>query len=183
MHHLIKSDLYRYTATTGFRAFFKCFYYEPGFRFCYFMRNAARYSKFSIPGFFYRVFYVHYTHKYGFQIPKEVQIGKGLMIKHFGCIVVNPTAVIGENCYLSHGITIGQTNRGKLQGVPVLGNRVWMGTNSVVVGNIKIGDNVLIAPNAFVNMDVPANSIVIGNPARIIPNENATDGYIFNAVP
>ena len=53
-----------------------------------------------------------------------------------------------------------------------------MGTNSVIVGRITIGNNVLIAPNTFVNFDVPNNSIVIGNPAKIISKEKATEGYI-----
>ena len=52
----------------------------------------------------------------------------------------------------------------------------------MIVGGITIGDNVLIAPNAYVNMDVPSNSVVVGNPAQIIPNENATDGYINNKI-
>lgn len=52
----------------------------------------------------------------------------------------------------------------------------------VVVGKITIGDNVLIAPLAYVNMDVPSNSIVLGNPARIIPRNNATEKYIQNEI-
>ena len=52
----------------------------------------------------------------------------------------------------------------------------------LIVGNIHIGDNVLIAPNTYVNVDVPSNSIVIGNPAIIHKNENATKEYITNIV-
>ncbi len=59
-----------------------------------------------------------------------------------------------------------------------MGNKVWIGSNSVIVGNVKIGNNVLIAPNAFVNFDVPNDSICFGNPAKIIKKENATEGYI-----
>jgi serine O-acetyltransferase len=75
-------------------------------------------------------------------------------------------------------VTIGQTNRGKNKGTPTIGNKVWIGTNAVIVGNIRIGDNVMIAPNAFVNISVPSNSLVIGNPASILHREDATDGYI-----
>ena len=64
----------------------------------------------------------------------------------------------------------------------MIGNKVWIGTNSVIVGKITIGDNVLIAPNSFVNFDVPSNSIVIGNPGKIIPSTNATDKYINNEI-
>lgn len=52
-----------------------------------------------------------------------------------------------------------------------------MGANSIVIGGVKIGDYVLIAPGAFVNFDVPPNSIVIGNPGKIIPSERSTDKY------
>ena len=47
-----------------------------------------------------------------------------------------------------------------------------------IVGNITIGDDVLIAPNAYVNFDVPSHSVVVGNPGKIISRENATEGYI-----
>ena len=70
--------------------------------------------------------------------------------------------------------------RGKNRGTPVIGDNVWIGTGSVIVGKIIIGSNVLIAPNAFVNMDVPSNSLVIGNPARIIPKDNPCESYIQN---
>lgn len=63
-----------------------------------------------------------------------------------------------------------------------MGDCVWIGINSTVVGKVTIGDNVLIAPNTFVNFDVPSNSIVIGNPAKIISDTNAADGYINRKV-
>ena len=58
----------------------------------------------------------------------------------------------------------------------------WSGTNAVIVGNVKIGKDVLIAPLTFVNFDVPDHSIVIGNPGKIIPKENATADYICNCI-
>lgn len=68
--------------------------------------------------------------------------------------------------------------RGKRQGCPTIGDKVWIGPNDTIIGNVSVGNNVLIAPGVFVNCDVPSNSIVIGNPARIIPNDNATENYI-----
>ena len=79
-------------------------------------------------------------------------------------------------------MTIGRENRGKREGSPIVGDCVWIGTNAVVVGKITIGDDVLIAPGAFVNFDVPPHSIVVGNPAKIISRENATEKYIENKV-
>ncbi len=75
-------------------------------------------------------------------------------------------------------VTIGQANRGERKGCPKIGNKVWIGAGAVVVGKIVIGDNVLIAPNSYVNYDVPSNSIVTGNPASIKEDANATEGYV-----
>jgi serine O-acetyltransferase len=126
----------------------------------------------------FRLLHHRFFYKYGIQIPVATKIGKGLFIAHFGNVVVHTYAVLGDNCNLSHGITIGQANRGKRKGCPTIGNRVWFGTGCVVVGKITIGDNVVIAPNAYVNFDVPADSIVIGNPGRVIPRKDATLGYV-----
>lgn len=116
--------------------------------------------------------------KYGFQIPVSTQIGSGFYIGHFGTIVINEKAKIGENCNIAHGVTIGQANRGKSKGCPIIGNKVWIGTGAIIVGKITVGSNVLIAPNSYVNFDVPDNSVVLGNPGKIIPKANATEGYI-----
>jgi serine O-acetyltransferase len=121
-------------------------------------------------------------YRYGFQIPPHTRIGKGLHIGHFGTVVINGRATLGENCNIAHAVTIGQANRGKLTGVPVIGDRVWIGTGAVIVGNISIGSDVLIAPNSYLNGDVPDHSVVAGNPAQIMPRENATEGYICHVL-
>ncbi|SJZ58956.1 serine O-acetyltransferase [Cetobacterium ceti] len=128
--------------------------------------------------YFYRI----YSFLFGFQISLECKIGKGLNINHWGSIVINPGVELGENINLHPGITIGQENRGKRKGAPIIGNSVWIGANVVIVGKINIGNNVLISPNTFINFDVPDNSIVIGNPGKIIKSENATEGYINRKV-
>ena len=79
---------------------------------------------------------------------------------------------------LHKGCTIGRENRGKRYGSPTIGNCVSVGINSTIVGKITIGDDVLIAPNSYVNFDVPSHSIVIGNPAVIHHRDNATEEYI-----
>lgn len=100
----------------------------------------------------------------------------------FGAYSLNPNAIIGKNVNVATGVTIGQENRRARKGCPQIGDRVWIGTNAVVVGNIQIGNNVLIAPLSNVNFNVPDHTIVIGNPARMIPCENATESYIENIV-
>lgn len=106
----------------------------------------------------------------------------GFYIGHCGRIIINPRTVLGKNINIATGVTIGQENRGKRKGCPIIGDNVWIGTNAVIVGNITIGTDVLIAPLAYVNFDVPDHSIVIGNPAKIIHRENATEGYINRTV-
>ena len=123
-----------------------------------------------------------YSTKYDFNIPGKTSICEGLFIGHNGPITINPNAIIGSNCNIGIGVTIGQENRGKRKGCPIIGDKVWIGTNAVVVGKIKIGSNVLIAPNSYVNFNVPDNSIVIGNSGRIIQNEHAVDEYINNTI-
>lgn len=131
---------------------------------------------------YYRFRYKRLGEKHGIEIPWTAAIGKGLFLGHAYNITLNPAVTIGENCNLHKGVTIGQTNRGRRQGVPTLGNRVWVGVNATVVGKITIGDDVLIAPNSYVNCDVPSHSVVYGNPCVIKPRENATEAYITDPV-
>lgn len=112
------------------------------------------------------------------EISPKCNIGPGLYLGHPFCITINPKAQLGRNINIHKGATIGQSNRGTRKGVPTIGNDVWIGINATLVGNITIGDNVLIAPNSYVNCDIPSNSIVLGNPCAIKPCDNATEGYI-----
>lgn len=106
--------------------------------------------------------------KYGLEIAPATSIGEGLYLGHAFGITVNPNAVIGRNCNMHKGVTIGRENRGKRKGAPVLGDCVWLGVNSTIVGGVRLGNDVLVAPNTYVNCDVPSHSIVIGHPCKII---------------
>ncbi len=114
---------------------------------------------------------------FGFQIPHTTTIGRGLFLAHHGTIVINPNSIIGENCNIAHGVTIGKVNSGEREGCPVIGHRVWIGPNAVLVGKIHIGNDVLIAPLSFVNFDVPEGCLVVGNPATVVPNKTS-EAYI-----
>ena len=174
---IIKSDLYRYFPEPySFNALLRGFRAQ-GFRYMFFRRLRDHYGSNSFIGWVSSIFLRHYTYKFGFQIGGK--IGHGFYIGHFGTIVVSVNAVIGNNCNIAHNVTIGAA-RGSKAGAPVIGDNVWLGTGSVIVGNITIGNNVMIAPNAFVNFDVPDHSLVIGNPAKIIEKENPTALYINN---
>lgn len=118
--------------------------------------------------------------KNGFDFDYPVKVGKGIYIGHEYGITINDDVIIGENCNLHKGVTIGRENRGKRKGTPIIGDCVWIGINAAIVGNISIGNDVLIAPNSFVNIDVPSHSIVMGNPAIIKHSDHATESYILN---
>lgn len=112
----------------------------------------------------------------------DLDIGEGLYVGHPFCITINPGTKIGKNVNIHKGVTIGQENRGERKGTPVIGDEVWIGVNSTIVGAIHIGNDVLIAPNTFVNRDIPDHSIVFGNPCIIKHSDNATEGYINNKI-
>lgn len=131
---------------------------------------------------YYHLRLLNFGSKHGIEIDYPVCIGKGFFIAHPYGITINDKCVIGSNCNIHKGVTIGQENRGERQGTPTIGDNVWIGMNSTIVGKINIGNDVMIAPNTFLNFNVPSHSIVIGNPARIIEKDNATEFYINNCV-
>lgn len=116
--------------------------------------------------------------KTGISFEYNTSIGKGFIIGHWGKIVINGKAKFGNQFFVTHNVTIGRDIRGKRKGTPTFGDRVVIRTNSTVTGNIHIGNDVLIAPNTFVNFDVPDHSVVIGNPATIHHRDNATEGHL-----
>ncbi len=179
---ILQKDFYRINAQwlSKFQIWKHCF--SPNLHYIYLLRTTQKHPKSTLLGKFWRLVLRHYQIKYGFQIYPETQIGPGLYLGHWGALVINPKVQIGKNCNIAQGVTIGQQNRGKNLGAPVIGNEVWIGPNAVIVGQIKIGDNVLIAPNAYVNTDIPSNSVVVGNPATFTENQNATQGYINHKI-
>ena len=180
----LQADLYRYGGSKATCYFLKALFPpQPAFRYTYLLRHASVFPKNSIRGLIYRALLIHYSYKYGFQILPNTKIGKGLYIGHRGPVVINGLVEIGDNCTVAHIVNIGQTNRGQKAGCPKIGNKVFIGAGAVLVGKIVIGNNVLIAPNAYINFDVPDNSIVTGNPAIIKQQANATKGYVNFAFP
>ena len=135
-------------------------------------------SKNNLYGKLLKKIYYRYISTHGIEIDPDCKIGAGLYIGHPYNITINPSVIIGENCSIHKGVTIGQENRGRRKGTPILCDSVWVGVNATIVGKIIINEDVLVCPNAFVNCDVPSHSIVIGNPCKIIHKEHATKDYI-----
>ena len=108
----------------------------------------------------------------GISIPKSVQVGPGLRIFHFGNIFVHADSVIGANCTLRQGVTIG--NRHEDGPVPVIEDDVDFGAYSQVLGGIRIGRGAKLGALSVVLRDVPAGTTAVGIPARIVEREEAT---------
>jgi serine O-acetyltransferase len=102
----------------------------------------------------------------GVSLPLEVQIGPGLRIYHFGNIFIHSGTIIGRNCTLRQGVTIGNVRAGGP--VPVIEDNVEFGAYAQVLGGVHIGGGAKIEPMSVVLSDVPAGATAGGNPARII---------------
>lgn len=172
MISLIRSDLHREGEGCSFATFVNKFLSSPGFQYCVWLRLTAGLSRHRIgrvtlylPA---KLMLRHYSIKYGIEIRSQTQIGSGFYIGHWGGIVVHPKARIGKNCNISQGVTIGQSNRGKHAGVPVIGDGVFIGPGAKIFGGIRIGDNAAIGANSVVTADVPDDAVVAGIPARIL---------------
>jgi putative colanic acid biosynthesis acetyltransferase WcaB len=100
-------------------------------------------------------------------LPIRTDVGPGLTLDHAYGIVVHPDAVIGSACVLIQGVTIGRRAAGEA-GVPVIGDGVSFGANSVALGSITIGDGARIGAGAVVLQDVPAGATAVGVPARVL---------------
>lgn len=175
---LTNGDLYRYTGKISLILKLRYFFFTAGYRYSYFMRKASI-AKNIFSRILWKFLMRQCMLRTGIQIPETTKVGPGFRIVHFGAIVVNPDTIIGKNFNISQGCLIGNA-QGKRQGTPIIGDNVCMNANSIIIGNCKIGNNVLIAPGAFVNFDVPDNSIVIGNPGQIVRRENSpTAKYII----
>lgn len=187
LRKLLHADVFRYRASTSRQAFRSAWLHEPGFRFTWYLRKvadcAARKRGLGLLPYLYHRFWLnHYRFRYGFDISPKTAIGPGFYLGHFGGVVISPFAVLGRNVNIAQGVTIGAASRGARKGAPVLEDRVWVGANAIIVGQITIGADALIAPGAYVNFDVPSNAIVLGNPGQVVSNKGS-QGYVNNLLP
>ncbi len=107
----------------------------------------------------------------GIEIHPGATIGNGFFIDHGMGVVIGETAEIGDQVTLFQGVTLGGTGKERGKRHPTLGNHVVVGAGAKILGGIKIGNNVKIGANSVVLKSVPANSTVIGVPARVIKME------------
>ncbi len=107
----------------------------------------------------------------GIEIHPGAVIGKGLFIDHGMGVVIGETAVVGDDCTIYQGVTLGGTGKEKGKRHPTLGNNVMVGSGAKVLGPFTVGDNSKIAAGAVVLSEVPPNSTCVGVPARIVKRE------------
>lgn len=178
--YLTKTDLHRYAGRTSLRDFAYHYLFSPGYRYTFWLRLCAylhsrKVGRVVFP--FAWLIYDHFQIKYGIAISYRAKIGRGFYISHHGGIVTNVDAVIGENCNLSHGVTIGVTRRGERMGVPVIGDNVYIGPGAKIIGAVRVGDRAAVGANCVVTRDVPDDGVVVGVPGKVISLEGSK-GYI-----
>ncbi|WP_299356965.1 serine acetyltransferase [Mucilaginibacter sp.] len=114
---------------------------------------------------------------WGIEIPRKTTIGRGLSLFHGQALVINLGVVIGDNCTLRNSTTIGHKKQadGTFGRAPRIGNNVDIGANVVIIGDVEIGDNVVIGAGSVVTKSIPANSVVVGNPARVLDKKDTAE--------
>ena len=181
----ILSDYKRYgIQKISIRMLFSTFYIlpNPGLKFMTIFRLTQHYRRKNRILFYFFFWWLRRLKvKYGFDISYRTQIGKGFYIGHFGSIVIHGDAVIGENCNISQGMTIGVSNYGKKKGVPTIGNNVFIGPNAGVFGNITIGNNVTIGANAVVTESITHGKTILPSKMTII-DKDLSEFYIHNKI-
>lgn len=108
----------------------------------------------------------------GIQLPLGTRIGGGIRFKHFSCIVIAQSSIIGECATIHQGVTIGRVFAGKKAGVPTLADHVVVFPGAKIVGNVHVGSHVVIGANAVVVDNVPDYAVVAGVPARIVSKDS-----------
>lgn len=183
--YLWRSDLHRYTGRTSAGLFLKNLLLNVGYKYSFLLRLCAYVAEVRPRALGWcllvplRLLFRHYQIKYALEIGYRTRIGPGLYIGHHMGIVVNERTVIGRNCNISHGVTLGVANRGPRRGVPVLGDNVYIGPGAKIIGAVRVGNNVAIGANCVVTHDVPDGAVVVGVPGKVISN-NGSEGYVIN---
>lgn len=138
------------------------------YRFGRFARRLAKKSRIIAAPFLvthavlnYLAIFFHHVHI------NKAEIGPGFTLEHVGTIIIGPTT-IGSNFRVAHNVTIGWGHADGKQGLPVIGDNVYIGTGSVVYGSIAVGSGVTVCNGCILSRNIPDNSLVAGNPGRVV---------------
>jgi serine O-acetyltransferase len=149
----------------------------PGFHALQFHRLAHRLERDRVPVVPRLVSHIGRTLT-GIEIHPGATIGEGLFIDHGMGVVIGETAVVGEDCHLYQGVTLGGTSTRRAKRHPTLGRGVTVGAGASVIGAVNIGDNVRIGAGSVVVTNVPDNATVVGVPGHIVAFQNPADETI-----
>lgn len=116
----------------------------------------------------YRMMFRKVRNGYGIELPYSAKVGRRLIIEHQSAIVIHGNCVIGDDCVIRQGCTLGNRYLDRLDEAPILGDRVNVGAGAKILGRVQIGDDVCIGANAVVLSDVDAGETAIGIPAKIL---------------
>ncbi len=116
----------------------------------------------------YRALYRYVRNIYGIDLPYTVKLGRRVVIEHQSCIIIHGYCVIGDDCILRQGVTLGNRYIDRPLEAPRLGNRVNVGAGTKILGNITIGNDVNIGANAVVLKDILDGQTAVGIPAKVI---------------
>ena len=182
LRHLVTSDYRKFKKYGG--NFFTIVFFTQGFWAIFQYRIAhSFYSTIKIPGLRQLLLILCLCWQKvieittGISIPASASIGHSFYIGHFGGIILNANTIIGDNCNISQGVTIGISGQNENRGVPVIGNNVYIGVNAVIAGKITIADNALIGACSLVTSNVEENAVMVGVPAVIVSHKSSK-GYI-----
>ncbi|MCY7283294.1 MAG: serine acetyltransferase [Cyanobacteria bacterium CAN_BIN43] len=117
---------------------------------------------------FYRSLYRRVRNTYGIDLPYTVQLGRRVVIEHQGAIVIHGNSIIGNDCIIRQGVTLGNRYLDRPFEAPVLGDRVNVGAGAKILGQVHLNDDVNIGANAVVLKDVPAGETAVGIPAKVL---------------
>lgn len=141
-------------------------------RICAYLKNSNKKLKNilgKLVGFYLRRLQV----KLGIEISPLTKIGEGMAMPHMGGIVMAGNTVIGKNCTILNGVTIGANLFKHRFKVATIGDNVFIGAGAKIIGPVKIGNNVTIGANSVVTKDIPSGVVVAGNPAKLISNKDS----------
>lgn len=177
-----RSDLKKYKSYSDDKSVFVLMITTQGLWALFFYRMSNSIYKSNSPNFFKKPILLLFVFLQkcievctGISIPYSAQIGDSFYIGHFGNIIINGQTVIGNNCNISQGVTIGVSGRKENRGVPIIGDNVYIGANAVIAGRITIGDNCVIGANSLVVNNVESNKTVLGVPAKVVSNNTSID--------
>jgi serine O-acetyltransferase len=116
----------------------------------------------------YRLAYVHCRNRYGIELPYSVNLGRRVVIEHQGSIVVHGASVIGDECVIRQGVTIGNRYLDRPTEAPTLCARVNVGAGAKILGDVHLGNDSAVGANAVVLKDVRGGHTVVGIPAHVV---------------